>query len=185
MSLARELSIKKGACTRLTKELANYSEEARTTAEKVASMRAAGEPPHDVKHAVREGEREEREGELLAGLINRSMVSSKKRRRRPVSCFVFLLLFSDFLSFSQHQIPPKKQENIAAESALMVPDTRQRLAAVAADMRKLLVRGRWFLSEKRQRRFWFLSSFLRFFPFPSKQDNALSRFRYNTKIKHH
>ena len=53
MSLARELGIKKGACARLTKELANYSEEAKATAEKVASMRAAGEAPHDVKHAVR------------------------------------------------------------------------------------------------------------------------------------
>lgn len=61
MSLARELGIKKGACVRLTKELANYSEEARTTAEKVALMRAAGEPPHDIKHAVSERERREEE----------------------------------------------------------------------------------------------------------------------------
>lgn len=89
MSLARELGIKKGACSRLTKELANYAEEAKTTAEKVASMRAAGEAPHDVKHAV-----------SFKELGNRMI--DGKRRRRPVSRFFSFSL--NLFSLSSHSL---------------------------------------------------------------------------------
>lgn len=50
--LARALNIRKGAAARLTKELAGYTEEAASTAAKVAAMRASGADEHDIKHAV-------------------------------------------------------------------------------------------------------------------------------------
>jgi hypothetical protein len=135
MSISRDLSIKKGALTRLTKELSSYADEARTTAEKVSAMRAAGEEPHDVKHAVRRGERREesRVFESFGDIDGRRRTSEDDRSRVVVIYFFFLNLFST------SKLQNQRQENIAAESALMVPDTRQRLAAVVADTRKLLV----------------------------------------------
>ena len=79
-----------------------------------------------------------------------------------------LLLTLSFLSFLPLILTdPNKKENIAAESALMVPDTRQRLAAIVADTRKLLVRDRvgFFLS---------FSFFLSSPPPPSSEQLSLS-----------
>lgn len=93
MSLARELGIKKGSCVRLTKELANYSEEAKTTAEKVASMRAAGEAPHDVKHAVRVSGRRERLGNrMIDGLTQKAKTTGLAFRRFLSTSFSPLLV---------------------------------------------------------------------------------------------
>lgn len=56
---ARTLKIKTGSVSRLTKELGLYQDEAATAANRVASMRAAGDDAHDIKHAV--GAKRERE----------------------------------------------------------------------------------------------------------------------------
>ena len=86
MSLSRDLSIKRGACVRLTKELANYAEEAKAAAAKVASMRAAGEEPHDVKHAV---SRKKEKRESLKGIA--SMVEEKKTKTTSLALLRFPL----------------------------------------------------------------------------------------------
>ena len=80
----------------------------------------------------------------------------KKKRRRPVSRFFSLPPLSHLPPLPSHFFSnPHRQENIAAESALMVPDTRQRLAAVVADTRKLLVREK----ERERERVGFFPSF--------------------------
>ena len=77
---ARTLKIKAGSVRRLTKELDSYITEAATEEAKVAGMRAGGADPHDLKHAVRRGER----GEAGTG-GERAHASASAARHRPSS----------------------------------------------------------------------------------------------------
>lgn len=55
---ARTLKVKAGSASRLARELGLYTGEAAAAADRVAAMRAAGDDAHDVKHAVREREKD-------------------------------------------------------------------------------------------------------------------------------
>ena len=110
MSLARELGIKRGACSRLTKELANYSDEAKATAEKVASMRAAGEAPHDVKHAVRRGEEKRN--------VDGGRAIDRSRSEDDRSC-VFSLSLLNLLSLFKNK---RKQKQTGEHRRRVRPD---------------------------------------------------------------
>ena len=109
----RTLKIKTGSVSRLTKELGLYSQEAASAADKVASLRAAGEDAHDVKHAVSDVV-------VVFDLVGKEWGASS------------------LTHLSAH--PPLHQENVAAEVALMVPDTLTRLEAAVEDLKKALVR---------------------------------------------
>jgi hypothetical protein len=152
MSLARDLGIKKGACARLTKELANYSEEAKTAAAKVASMRAAGAEPHDVKHAV-----SEKEKSLNGDRWSTRTKRRKRNRRRPVWRF---LVFS-----SSHPLLPlfpspyfNRSQQIGEHRRRVRPDGSGHKAAPGRHRGRHAEapgeRQSWFLSF-----FFFLSSF--------------------------
>ena len=123
----RTLKIKTGSVARLAKELGLYSQEAASAADKVAAMRAAGEDAHDVKHAV-------------SGWW----------------WWWFLIWWERVGASSLNALclphPPHPQENVAAESALMVPDTRTRLEAAVEELKKALVRRRERVGNKGGRR---------------------------------
>lgn len=119
----RQLKIKAGSVIRLSKELGMYAEEQRAESAKVAGMRADNADSHDIQHAVSSGY-----AMPLCPLATDTQARwCCQGPRRFRSGIVEQMTCT--------------QENVLAEAAMMIPDTRQRLEKALHELQSTLVRG--------------------------------------------
>ena len=120
----KALKVKTGVVKRLGRELVMYQEEVQAEQAKVQRLKDQAADPHDIKYAVR-GEANRRHTDLILqaggvwGVASGSHVVLRRAGNTP---------------------PPLPQENILAESAAMLPDTRQRLEEAYRELQGLVVR---------------------------------------------
>lgn len=120
----KALKVKTGVVKRLDRELVMYQEEVQAEQAKVQRLKDQAADPHDIKYAVR-GEANRRHTDLILqaggvwGVASGSHVVLRRAGNTP---------------------PPLPQENILAESAAMLPDTRQRLEEAYRELQGLVVR---------------------------------------------
>ncbi len=106
----RQLKIKTGSLTRLTKELVLYEKEHKQEQARVAAIKAANADAHDIKHAVRSPAAQ-------PSAICRSICAPYARRNDN-----------------------GLQENVLVEANMMIPDTRSRVEAALQDLSTHTVR---------------------------------------------
>ena len=123
MDLKRQVKVKTGVVKRLRKELAMYQEEKVQNDKRVEDMRASGADTYDVRQAVSSTE---------------ARVPPMLRAEHPRARDLGALPGSpnDLPLFS---LPP--QERVADESAMMIPDCKQRFEAAYTDLQGLAVRS--------------------------------------------
>lgn len=119
----RSMKIKTSTLTRLHKEYKYYQAEAEKEHARVEAMKTAGSDAHDLKQAVcfwraacllMRGDLHHGETDTLDSWVSYPVVADH-------NCAV--------------------QENVLAESSMMVPETRQRLEAALADLQSYVVSG--------------------------------------------
>jgi hypothetical protein len=151
--VVRGLKIKTNTLKRLHKELSYYRKEEEREKGRVEQMKAGGADPHDLRQAVR-----------ARGAAARSMACDRGRSHWPGSPAAPAGLWQPAATGSpppwshgraccglvQHVgggLPPAPttspglppQENVLAESAMMVPETRQRLEAALSELQTYMV----------------------------------------------
>jgi tubulin-specific chaperone A len=123
--IVRQLKIKTNSLKRLHKELSYYEKERDREAGRVNQLKQDNADPHDLRQAV--------SGRSARATTRRDCAprAGGSRRARVNGCRPW---------------PRLPQENVLKESEMMMPDTRQRLAAVLADLQSYLVR--WQLAPR-------------------------------------
>jgi hypothetical protein len=142
--VVRSMKIKTNTLKRLQKEFSYYLGEKDKEQSRVDRLRSEGADPHDLKQAVRA---------LLHSCQGGVLVSAgSSRPPRPAAQS---LAPSRGDRPSHHLLPPAhavSKENVLAESAMMIPETRARLEAALSDLQGFLVRAGRGTAMRRGRR---------------------------------
>ena len=107
----RQLKIKTGSLSRLTKELILYEKEHKQEQERVAAMKSDKADAHDIKHAVRS---------VSAPIVR---------------------MFCGLPATLSENTTALLQENVLSEAGMMIPDTRSRVEAALQDLTACMVRS--------------------------------------------
>lgn len=107
----RQLKIKTGSLSRLTKELVLYEKEHKQEQGRVAAMKSNRADAHDIKHAVR----------------------STRIPNNLMLCGLPEILSGNTVAVMQ--------ENVLSEAGMMIPDTRSRVEAALQDLTACMVRS--------------------------------------------
>jgi tubulin-specific chaperone A len=121
--VVRSMKIKTNTLKRLQNEFGYYLAEKDKEQSRVDRLRTESADPHDLKQAVRVGGG----GARGAGAAQQAQRGSL----RGLPCCA-----SDLSAR-----PARTQENVLAESAMMIPETRARLEAALSDLQGFVVRG--------------------------------------------
>ncbi|KAL6125665.1 hypothetical protein ACLB2K_073720 [Fragaria x ananassa] len=148
MVTLRNLKIKTGTCKRLVKEFHSYEKEVEREAAKTALMKDKGADPYDLKQQGVSYNLGGLEGKKLKDLEAYGGLESENLRERVSSDYLYRRPPHILLGLRNLDTATMYQENVLAESRMMIPDCRKRLEASLADLKGTLAELEEELNQK-------------------------------------